>query len=365
MKRILHVLTDTNFGGAGMWLLNFLKSFDRDKYEVCVALPENAVLKDMVEELGIKVFEVKGVADASFSKKGIFEYRKLLKELRPGVVHTHSSLSARIAAKMCGIKTVNTRHCIEGKKKFPVSLLYRLVNNFLSSRVIGVSQAVSDNLIQDGIPKKKVRTIYNGIFPLKEIDASKKSELRRNCGFSDDDIVVGIVARMEPVKGHDVFIKAAALAAEKNEKLRFLIVGSGSCEEEIKSEAQRLGIGEKCFFAGYVRDVNDVNNIMDISVLTSKSEALSLSLIEAMSLGKPAVATDSGGTGEVIKDGVSGFVVENCNHNAVCEKILLLADDAELRCRMGKAGKVIVDEVFMASVMAEKTCAVYEEIMKK
>lgn len=365
MEKILHVLTDTNFGGAGMWLLNFLKSFDRNKYEVCVALPENAVLKDMVEELGIKVFEVKGVADTSFSKKGIFEYKKLLKELRPKVVHTHSSLSARIAAKMCGIKTVNTRHCIEGKKRFPVSLIYRFVNNFLSSRVIGVSQAVSDNLVQDGIPKKKVRTVYNGIFPLNEIEEAKKLELRHHYGFSEDDIVVGVVARMEPVKGHDVFIKAAAMAAEKNEKLKFLIVGSGSCEDAIKQETKNLGIWDKCVFAGYIKNVNDVNNIIDISVLTSKSEALSLSLIEAMSLGKPAVSTDSGGTCEVVKNGVSGFIVENCNHEAVCEKILLLAGDAELRCRMGKEGKKIVEEVFMASVMAEKTCAVYDEIIKK
>ncbi len=365
MKKVLQVLTDTNFGGAGMWLLNFLKSFDREKYEICVALPENAVLKDMVEELGIKVYEVKGVADASFSRKGISEYRKLLKELKPEVVHTHSSLSARIAAKMCRIKTVNTRHCIEGKKKFPISFVYRFVNNFLSSCVIGVSQAVSDNLVQDGFPQKKVRTVYNGILPLVEIDEEKKTELRRKCGFSDEDIVVGIVARMEPVKGHDVFIKAAAMAAEKNEKLRFLIVGSGSCEEEIKNEAKKLGISDKCFFAGYIKDVNDINNIIDISVLTSKSEALSLSLIEAMSLGKPAVSTDSGGTKEVVKDGVSGFVVENCNHSAVCEKVLLLADDEELRMRMGKEGRRIVEEVFMASVMAEKTCAVYEELIRK
>ena len=113
MVKVLQVLTDTNFGGAGMWLLNYLRSFDRSKYSVTVVLPYGSVLKSRVEALNIKVAEAGGIADCSFSGTGVRELKRLMREIRPNIVHTHAGLSARIAAKSLGIKTVNTRHCIE------------------------------------------------------------------------------------------------------------------------------------------------------------------------------------------------------------------------------------------------------------
>ena len=209
MIKILQVITDTNFGGAGAWLLNYLRSADREKYDITVALPQNSVLKERVASLGVKVSEVDGIADSSFSVKGVFSFIGLMRTLRPDIVHTHSSLSARIAAKALGIKTVNTRHCLEEKKSFPKSVVYKLVNNALSDASIGVSEAVANNLKQDGIKDKKRFLVYNGIFPLKPISAQKKLSIRESLGFSKDDVIAGMVARLEPVKNHDVFLNAA------------------------------------------------------------------------------------------------------------------------------------------------------------
>lgn len=364
MVKVLQVLTDTNFGGAGAWLLNYLRSFDRSKYAVTVVLPYGSVLKSRIEALGIKVAEADGIADCSFSSIGVRELKRLMREIKPDIVHTHAGLSARIAAKSLGIKTVNTRHCIEEKKRFPKSTIYKIINNFLSDAVIGVSNAVAENLADDGIPKKKLHLIYNGIFPLEEISDEKKAELRKSLGFSEDDIIVGIVARLEPVKGHETFLKAAKCAAEKNKNVKFLIVGTGSRETELKNMAKRLGISDKTVFTGYIENVNDINNIIDISVLTSVREALSLSVIEAMSLKKPAVVTDCGGTAEVVSDEKSGFVVKVGDFDTMAEKILTLAENSELKDKMGAEGQKIVGEKFTVQAMAEKIENLYDEILK-
>ncbi len=364
MIKILQVLTDTNFGGAGMWLLNYLGSFDKTDYSITVALPPHSVLKEKAEKLGVTVEEVEGTADVSFSARSISEYVKLIRRMKPDIIHTHASLSARIAAKLCGVKTVNTRHCLEEKKRFPINIAYRFINNVLSDAVIGVSEAVVKNLSDDGISPKKLFLVYNGIFPLKEISESEKAHLKAELGFSEDNIVAGIVARLEPVKGHGVFLDAAKYASEKNDKLRFIIAGTGSLEQELRAKAKELGLSEKVVFLGYIEDVNKIYSIIDISVLSSVREALSLSVIEAMSLRKPAVVTDSGGTAEVVENGVSGYVVENGNSKELGSKIVMLSEDAALRNKMGSEGIRIVKEKFTVEAMARKLEKVYSDILR-
>lgn len=363
MIKILQILTDTNFGGAGMWLLNYLASYDKAKFSVAVVLPPDSVLKEKAERFGVCVHEVRATSDVSFSFKSIAEYVKLLRREKPDIVHTHASLSARIAAKLCGIKTVNTRHCLESKKKFPASAIYGLVNNMLSDAVIGVSEAVVKNLADDGIPSKKLFLVYNGIPRLSLSSALEQKLKREELGFGENDVVVGIVARLEPVKGHEVFLNAAKYAAEKNDDLKFIIAGTGSLENKLKNTVKELDLSEKVKFLGYVENVSTIYSIIDISVLSSLSEALSLSVIEAMSLGKPAVVTDSGGTVEVVQNGVNGYVVENGNSTEMAEKILLLAESPELRKQMGAEGIKIAKEKFALESMAKKLGDIYSKLL--
>ena len=197
MIKLIHVITDTNIGGAGVWVLNFLKAFDREKYDVRVALPTNSLLTPRIKESGINVYEIPNIRDKSFSKEGISEFIKLFKKIKPDIVHCHASLSARIASKLLGIKTINTRHCLEEKKRGIKKVVYSFINNSLSDIVIGVSKATCDNLLECGTNKKKVRLVYNGVEPLKEYSDVEKREIRKEFGIAEDNIVVGIVARLE------------------------------------------------------------------------------------------------------------------------------------------------------------------------
>ena len=364
MIKTVHVLTDTNVGGAGMWLLNYLKSYDREKYSVSVALPEKSMLKDKITSLGVTVYEIPGIADRSYSKQGVKEFKKLFNNIKPDIVHSHASLSARIAARQLGLRIVNTRHCLEYKKKFPVSTIYGIINNYLSDIVIGVSKATCENLIADGIKKSKVRLVYNGTYPLKELSPEEKTKVREKYKIPLENTVVGIVARLEPVKNHELFLKAMQKVLKNNKNVSVLIVGSGTQEEKIRSMAVQLNISDKVIFTGYLDNITEVMNIIDINVLTSTKEALSLSLIEGMFLKKAAVTTDSSGPCEVVENGKTGIVVENFNDELLAEAISKLVNDKQLCELMGIAGEKRAQELFSAEKMVNSLDDIYEELIK-
>ena len=362
MKKIVHVLTDTNVGGAGIWLLNFLKSFRCNGYDIVVVLPRDAELVARVKEIGIKVREVEDIADKSLSLKGIFRLKKVFSEERPDIVHSHASLSARIAARMCKIKTINTRHCLEDVKTGIKKEIYSFINNNLSDLVIGVSAVTCKNLVDCGTKEDKVRLVYNGVFPLLKYDDEKRAFIKEKYNIKSDACVVGIVARLEDTKNHKLFIDAAELILKEEKETMFLIVGGGSLEKELKEYAAKKGISDKVIFTGYLSDVTEAMNIIDINTLTSKKEALSISLIEGMSIRLPAVSTNSGGPAEVVENGVNGFLVENENSRAFADAVLELIRNPEKRELMGIEAEKTARETFSPEAMVMRLERVYKEV---
>lgn len=361
MIRVMQVITDTNIGGAGIWLLNFLKYYDRDRIDMTVVIPKNSALKQRIEALDVKYDEVEGIADSSFSPEGIGQLKSEIRKIKPQIVHTHASLSARIAAKLCKVPVVNTRHCLEAPKKGIKRMLYRYINNLLSDKVIAVSRAVYRNLLEDGIEERKLELIYNGVPALKILDAQSRREVRIRLGV-EGCLVVGIFARLEPVKNHRLFLEAAKAAYEVNDRFRFLIVGTGSLEEELKREAQRLEISDAVIFTGYVEDITEYMNATDINVLTSDYEAMSISLVEGMTLGKPCITTDAGGPREVVENGKSGIVVPCRDAVNLTAALMRFASDPEMCRRFGEYGKKIANERFSPEEMSQKLLNLYEEI---
>ncbi|MEE0943882.1 MAG: glycosyltransferase [Clostridia bacterium] len=360
MIKVMQVLTDTNIGGAGIWLLNFLEYYDREKLDVIVVIPTDSMLKARIEALDVKIIEAENIADKSFSKEGIITLKDIIEEENPDVVHTHASLSARIAAKMLKVPVINTRHCIEPKKNGLVRMAYRIINRTLSDRAVAVSEAVYRNLVEDGMAADKVTVIYNGVPGLKILADSEKARVRAELGL-EGSLAVGIVARLEPVKNHMLFLEAAAAVYELNDKFRFVIVGDGSMEQMLKAEVERRGLSDVVIFTGYLEDTTEVMNAIDINVLTSDREALSLSLIEGMSVGKPCITTDAGGTREVVENGKSGIVVPVGDAVNLTAAILRLASDPELMSEYAKEGMRIAKEKFLPSEMCYKLTVLYEE----
>ena len=365
MLKVIHVITDMKIGGAGKWLLNFLRNYDREAISIKVVVPKGSVLKAEIEMLRIPVVEIAGIGDKSLDIFSISAMLSLFKQERPQIVHTHASLSARIAARLAGVKAIiHTKHCLDqpktGWKKTAASIL----NNQFSNWVIAVSEAVEKNLLEAGTPKQKIRMIYGAVDELKSFDGQAIREIRGSYGLSEKDIVFGMVARLAEVKGHSYLLKAAELVGQKRSDIKFIIAGTGPLEEKLKETAMQKGLDKTVVFTGFIKDVERIYNIIDVNMITSKSEAQCLALVEGMSLGKPMIGTAVGGVPELIIPGETGLLVPPAQSQALAEAILELGDNAELRNAMGRKAREMMLERFSASKMAEEILKLYAEAVK-
>lgn len=355
MIKVVEVSSDSNIGGAGKCILTFLKTFDRSKFEVCVVLPKNSQLKAEAEKYKVKIFEVDHLAEKSLDIKAISGLKRLFEAIKPDLVHTHASMSARIAAKLCGIKTVYTRHSV-----FPPSpkiskgigkVINGFVNNHTADNIIAVAEAAKQNLVDTGVSPDKIKVILNGVEPLIPYSEEKITELKKNYGIENGEKVAVMAARLNVVKGHKYFVEAAKILKERGIPIKFLIAGTGDVEDELKEQIKKEGVSDSVIMLGFLQDVEPLMNVMDVQVNCSfGTEATSLALLEGMSLGKPAVVTDFGGNPGVISDGVNGFLTPTHDPLALADALEKLFCDEELYRRISNECKRVYNETFTAEV---------------
>lgn len=369
--KILHVLSDTNIGGAGMLLLNCLAHFDTSEFEIKVVLPRDAELKERVEALGYEVIDMKYGRDTSYERSATRELVEIFKSEKPHIVHTHSSLSARIAARKCRVPIIfQTHHCAvmppKYKTVFPFKQIFGALNNYFSDRIIATAETAASILAMQGTKKEKISVILNGSEPLDKISDEEKKKLRSSLGLDDDSFVFIIAARLEAVKDHRTFIEAASEASKIHRNMRFLIVGKGSLEESLRSLAADLALEDKIIFAGFCKDVAPYMSISDVNVNCSRSETSCLALSEGMSLGLPAIASDCEGNTAMIKDGLNGLVFERENSEMLATAMITLYENSALRRKMGENASEIFKKSFTASVMTHRLEELYRaEYYKK
>ena len=362
MTKVIEVISDTNIGGAGKILLAFLKNYDRSSFNIEVVLPKGSQLQAEIEKLAVSCTPIEGMFDKSFSRADTKKLYALFCEKKPDVVHTHASFSARVAArKYGGCKIVATRHSVFDqpayKKRFPVKNLLGFLNNHYSDCIIAVSPAAGENLIETGTRPEKITTVFNGIDQQRTLSPEEKALVRREYGCKPDDFVCAIIARLERVKGHEYVLQAAKQLLVESPDVKVIIAGIGSIEKELREKAEGL---TNVVFAGFVSDIYKIENIMDVQLNASYgTEATSLSLLEGMSLGVPAIVSDFGGNPYVIETGRNGLVVEKKNTTALKDAIIELKRNTAQYEQMKKEAQAIFQKKFTSAVMAEKTQDIY------
>ena len=173
MIKVLNIISDTNIGGAGRALLNYLAHYDRAEFENAVILPQGSELKPRLDALGVRVIEADIAADKSFSPKDTGKLKALIKAEAPDVVHTHGSLTGRMAAKRSGVRTVVTRHSAFpfSKKitKTPLKLGYKYLYEHYADRIIAISPAGAELLYEIGVRPERVDVMMNGAEPVTRL----------------------------------------------------------------------------------------------------------------------------------------------------------------------------------------------------
>ena len=367
MIHVVEVSSDSNIGGAGRCILTFLRAFDRTRFRISVVVPRGSLLVPELRALDVPVYELDYLAERSLDRHAIAGLAKLFRQIQPDIVHTHASMSARLAAKRCGIPIVYTRHSVFPPPKRISQGIGKAVNGFINNhtadRIIAVAEAAKDNLTATGVRADKIAVILNGVDALQPVDAAGLADLRRQYGVREGQKAVAIVARLNPVKGHRYFIEAAGLLKKRGVDAKFFIAGTGEEEARLKAQIADLNLGDTVTMLGFLSDVAPLMNLMDVQANCSYgTEATSLSLLEGMSLGKPAVVTDFGGNPGVIQDGVNGFLIPTHNAAAMADALQRLLTDTACYRQMQQNCFKIYEEKFTAAANARSVEAVYQTL---
>ena len=313
MIRVLNIISDTNIGGAGRVILNYLRFADKSKFETLAAIPRGSLLKEPLEQAGAKVVEVDGMADRSYHKDDVKVLQKVIRSVKPDLVHTHGALSGRIAAKRCHVPVIYSRHSafpVPAKlRRPPGRWVNKLVNEHYADRIIAVSPATAENLTDGGISKKKITLVMNGVAAVEETSPAQRAALREELNIPEGTVVFGILARIEDYKGHLYLVYAAKQLKDRGyQNFRVLVAGTGAFEEEVRRAVVEMGVDDVVQMLGFRSDVKELLNILDVQLNASYgTEATSMALLEGMSLGLPSVASDYGGNPWVILDGLNGL----------------------------------------------------------
>lgn len=368
--KVLHVISDTNIGGAGILLCNLLASFDRERVESAVALPCGSRLSPRILKMNIPVFYLSEPCDRA-SSGSVRELMRIIKRSRADVVHANAALTARMAARLCHVPVLHTRHCYfpqEGMLSVPiVRYTAGLCNRALSDHVIATADAAADNLRELGIPERKISVIINGSLPVREVDEATLDATRQALGIRPNDFTVGICARLEDCKGHDTFLKAAAILRSAHPQIpfRFLIVGGGSRRKELEQAVREYGLDDCVRFTGFVSDMAPIYRILRVNVNCScGTETSCLAISEGMSASLPTVASDYGGNVAMIGNDGAGSLFSVGDAEALADAILRIAEDEALEKAMRNRARERYLTHFTAERMSREVQRVYEMLLQ-
>jgi glycosyltransferase involved in cell wall biosynthesis len=306
--------------------------------------------------------------------KDALAFRRLTKLFRarlPDVVHTHSGkagILGRVAAARAGVPIII--HTIHGPSFGPfqgwlANSLFRSAERYagkVTSHFVVVADAMKQQYLAAGIGRSdEYTTIFSG-FPLEPFVAAKNDlDLRRKFGLAPEDIVVGKIARLFKLKGHDDLLAIAAPLVASCPQVKFLLVGDGPWRGRLEEETRRLGLGKYFVFAGLVppAGVAPLVGIMDVLVHLSLREGLPRALPQAMAAGRPVVAYDIDGAKEVCLDNETGFLVRPRDLMGLRSRLLDLARDAALRERLGRKGQQLAQQRFGVQQMVDELYRLY------
>jgi glycosyltransferase involved in cell wall biosynthesis len=349
------------FGGAERLVVHLAHGFDRSRVEptVCVTRQADPAALDAARSAGIRVIELR--RSKRFSLR---EWQPLWRELRNGidVLHAHkfgSNVWGSMIGRFAGVPVIAHEHTWSFEGETGRKLLDRWVVARLARLFIAVSEEDARRMTSiEHIEARMIEVVPNGIPPLPEPAGDVRAEL----GIPADAFVVGAVTVFRPQKALEVMIGAAAQAAESVPGLHVLLAGDGPDRARVEAQVQSLGLAGRVHIPGARRDVSDVLAALDVFALSSDFEGSPLAVIEAMSAGKPIVATRVGGVPDLLAGGRAGVLVPPRDEAALARAIVDLAGDAGLRERLGAAARERQRAELTLASTVERITMLYERV---
>ena len=289
---------------------------------------------------------------------------RAIKQLQPDVIHAHDPHGVAMAALALSMSTQLAKPPLVAARRVDFHLKSNALSRWKYRQVdcfICASDAIRAMLVADGVPASRAVTVYEGI-DIGHVDAAPPADLHSELWLPHNSPIVGNVAALVPHKGQRHLIEAAANVIKKVPDARFVIAGEGELRPALERQIKDHHLEKHVFLAGFRPDILSVHKAFDIFVMSSVTEGLGTSLLDAMACGKPIVATTAGGMPEVVADGRTGILVPPRDHTAMAEALIRLLSDAALRAEMGAAGVARARARFSAERMVQDTLDVYKRV---
>jgi len=348
---ILHVRNSNYPGGIETTLLGWFKASDRTQFKL-----ELLVFKERrgIQERSVKLMEEQGLTIEllpwGYIRNLPGAISKLIRIVRANsnvIIHSHdtrSDLVSILVAKITGVPVVISNHAwhpADLKRKILEWLRVHLMH--YADLIISVSEDTHKETLELGVPEDKCMALYSGIDLETFQKPPSRSEARMVLGLSDDDYVIGNVARLWPEKEQDKIIEAAALLAESYPQLKFLIVGDGPLEEALKSQVEQANLQKTVLLPGFRKDLTHVLSALDIFAFPSSAEGTPMVIYAAMAMALPIVASPVSGVGEVLRDNETALLIPPANGQALAQAIEKLLNNQDVADQLGKEAKKSVE----------------------
>lgn len=371
MEKVLHLISGGDVGGAKTHVLTLVKELQKNLTVKIICFMEGPFAQE-AREMGIDILVLP--QQKRYDLKVIDTLISIIKDEGFTIIHSHGARAnfiTRFIKRKLTIPCVTTIHSdfmLDFKGNLYKHIIFTNLNIFALKKFdyfIAVSESFREMLIGRGFPKDKIFTVYNGMDFSENISYKSREEFLKDRGLCHlkDKKLVGILARLHPVKGHEIFIKAAADIIASDSNTHFLITGNSGELPSLDILIKQLGIEKNVHFIGFVDAPYDFLNAIDINVLTSYSESFPYVLLEGARLEKPTVSSAVGGIPMLIEDGENGYLFKAGDSYELSQKLCIMIRDEAKSNEMGKALYKKASESFSLKNLAMNHVNIYNTML--
>ncbi len=382
--RVLRLIARLNVGGPAIHTILLTSLLAPERFDSTLVAgqiaPTEGDMSYLAQEQGVTPLIIPELGREIQWKNDLTAFWKifrLMRTLRPTIVHTHTAkagMLGRLAAKLAGVPVIvhtfhgHVFHSYFSRSKTQAFLRIERMLATMSDAIITLSPAQRAEILGYGIGRpEKVYAIGLGL-PLDPFVQCtvRRGQLRQELGVSQDAPLIGIVARLVPVKGHKCFLDAARYTLEAHPGARFLIIGDGELRPDLERYAVDTGVEKHVHFLGFRRDLPEIYADLDVVVLSSLNEGLPVTLIEAMAAATPVVAAQVGGVGDLIAHEKTGFLVPPKDCRALADGICRILElTPQQREAMGAAGRTSVYPRYHISTLVSNLETLYQDLLRR
>lgn len=363
--KVLSLYWGYSIGGVGKYgtLINKVGAYKPvEMSHVCILNDDWQCDIDTLAVLDATLIKINSRADFSWVGK----LKKAIDEIKPDSIMTHgfNGHTAALLSRFLGhhklpmlVSYHGLYHGTTTVRSFiaPIyNTLTELHIKYFSSAVISVSEYSKQYLEKKGVASDKVSVIHNGIPDIK-LEPEKSSALRNEWNVKDNEVLLGIASRIDPVKGLGYLVDAMPALVKENPNIRLVIIGTGTEEELLQQKVKNHGLEYNVFFTGFRSDIQDCLGAFDIFVLPSLAEYHSIALLEAMRAGKKIVSSDVGGNTESVRDMQEGYIIESKSSQQIEKAITAMLGDMTKAETLATNARARFLEVFTEDTMIAKT----------